>query len=103
MTWRSTLTCGPESTHEKDDPLTNATSVPAASTPRTENRATRRARKYSHTIQQIAELYGVDPRTVRRWIASGRIDAVRVGPRLIRLDPDDVADRLFGPVGGSAA
>ena len=83
--------------------MSKATAMPAASTPRTENRASRRARKYSHSVQEIAEQYGVDPRTVRRWISAGRIDAVRVGPRLIRLDPDDVADRLFGPVGGSAA
>ena len=58
--------------------------------------------RYTATVQEIADEYGVDPRTVRRWIAEGRIDAVRVGPRLIRLDPDAVAKRLFGPVGGAA-
>lgn len=83
--------------------MAKATAMPPASTPRTGNRATRRARTFTHSVQDIADQYGVDPRTVRRWIAAGRISAVRVGPRLIRLDPDDVADKLFGPVGGGAA
>lgn len=52
--------------------------------------------RFTHTIQQIADQYGVNPRTIRRWIKSGRIDAIRVGPRLIRLDPNAVAEQLIG-------
>ena len=29
----------------------------------------------------------VSTRTLRRWIAEGRLQAYRVGPRLVRLDP----------------
>lgn len=38
------------------------------------------------SIQSAAEHYGVSERTVRRWIAEGRLTAYRVGPRLIRVD-----------------
>jgi excisionase family DNA binding protein len=42
------------------------------------------------TIQQTADYFGVDTKTVRRWIAQGRLIAYRVGPRLIRIDRDSV-------------
>lgn len=57
----------------------------------------------THSIKQIAELYGVGDKTVRRWIAEGRIPAVRLGPKLIRLDPAVVEKSLVGRVGGDAA
>jgi excisionase family DNA binding protein len=38
------------------------------------------------TINQTAEYFGVDVKTVRRWIAQGRLTAYRIGPRLIRID-----------------
>jgi excisionase family DNA binding protein len=38
------------------------------------------------TIQDAADLYGVSTKTVRRWIAEGRLDGYRVGDRLIRVD-----------------
>ncbi|MGC5245394.1 excisionase family DNA-binding protein [Gordonia sp. DT219] len=60
--------------------------------------------RFSHSITEIADLYGVHPKTIRRWIAEGRISAHRIGPRLIRLDPDEVARQLLGaPLGGGAA
>ena len=40
------------------------------------------------SIQQAGAWLGVDPKTVRRYIAQGRIKAVRVGPRLIRIERD---------------
>lgn len=52
------------------------------------------------TLQQAAEIYGVHPRTIRRWIASGRLAAERVGPRLIRLNADQVHAQVSEPVGG---
>lgn len=48
------------------------------------------------SIQDVAEQFGVSTRTVRRYIAAGRLTAYRVGPRLIRLDPDQVREQLLG-------
>jgi len=38
------------------------------------------------SIQAAAEMYDVDPKTVRRWIASGLIHGYRMGDRLIKVD-----------------
>jgi len=48
------------------------------------------------TVAEAAEVFGVAPITIRRWIAAGRLTAYRVGPKLIRLDPDQVAHELWG-------
>ena len=39
------------------------------------------------SIREVAERYGVHPRTVRRWITGGHLKADQVGPKLIRIDP----------------
>ncbi|KMV15836.1 hypothetical protein ACT17_23370 [Mycolicibacterium conceptionense] len=52
------------------------------------------------TIQQAADYANVDPKTIRRWIAQGRVKAHRFGPRLIRVDRDSLLD-LARPVGGA--
>lgn len=49
------------------------------------------------SISATAERFDVTPKTVRRWIAEGRLTAYRVGPRLIRLDKDEV-DALLTPI-----
>jgi excisionase family DNA binding protein len=54
------------------------------------------------TIERAAEHYGVNERTIRRWIASGRLRAYRVGPKLIRVDLDDL-DLLARPVPAARA
>lgn len=55
------------------------------------------------SIQQVAGTYGISTRTVRRYIASGRLTAHRVGPRLIRLDAAQVEKELGNqPIGGAA-
>lgn len=52
---------------------------------------------------RVAEDLGVDPRTVRRWIAEGRLNAVRFSARCIRIDASEVdrfvseAARNIGP------
>jgi excisionase family DNA binding protein len=48
------------------------------------------------TITQVAEQYEVSTRTVRRYIADGRLTAYRIGPRMIRLDVDQVRRQLDG-------
>jgi excisionase family DNA binding protein len=53
------------------------------------------------TIKQAAAFHGVDQKTIRRWIAEGRLKAHRVGPRLIRVDRDSLL-ALARPIGGRA-
>jgi excisionase family DNA binding protein len=53
------------------------------------------------TQQQAADFFGVDPKTIRRWIAAGHLTAFRVGPRLIRVDRDSIL-KLASPIGGTA-
>jgi excisionase family DNA binding protein len=49
------------------------------------------------SLQAAAEKLGVSVDTVRRRIADGSLTAYRVGPRLLRVDSDDV-DALATPV-----
>jgi excisionase family DNA binding protein len=53
------------------------------------------------SVKEVAVWYGVDIKTVRRWIAACRLTANRIGPRLLRLDRDEVL-KLGRPVGGAA-
>ncbi len=53
------------------------------------------------SIPETAEWLGVSVATVRRMIARGEIPALRIGPRLVRIDPDDV--KKFAPVTPTAA
>jgi excisionase family DNA binding protein len=52
------------------------------------------------SVKQAANYVGVDPKAVRRWISQGRLSAKRIGPRLIRLDRDEVL-QLGRPVGAA--
>ncbi len=45
---------------------------------------------YRPTIQQAAEYLNVNPKSIRRYISQGRLTAVRVGPRLIRVERDSL-------------
>lgn len=47
--------------------------------------------------EEVALYYGVDVDTVRRWIKSGKLNATRVGPRLLRIAAADV-EALAKPV-----
>jgi len=49
------------------------------------------------TIMDAARRLGVNPRTIRRRIAEGKLTAYRFGPTLIRLDPAEV-DGLLRPI-----
>jgi excisionase family DNA binding protein len=44
----------------------------------------------------------VDERTIRRWISAGHLNALRVGPRLIKVEVAEL-DRIMRPAGGGAA
>lgn len=48
-------------------------------------------------LRRISEAVSGKPvtaRTVRRWVASGRVRGYRVGPRLIMVDPAEVAETI---------
>lgn len=63
----------------------------------------RRERRHPELIglQEAADRCGVCYRTIRRWIANGDLDAVRVGRKLLKVDAAAV-DALKQPVGGAA-
>ena len=63
---------------------------------------TRTPRPEMISVTEAAERLGVNYRTIRRWIAAGHIDAVRVGPRLLKIDAAQL-DRVMSPVGGGAS
>ncbi len=48
-------------------------------------------------LVDAAAMCGVHKITLRRWIAAGRLDAYRVGPRLLRVRVADV-QALAAPV-----
>lgn len=48
-------------------------------------------RKTLISLRDAAELAGgVHPRTIRRWVDSGLLEGFQVGPRLIKVDRDQV-------------
>jgi excisionase family DNA binding protein len=63
----------------------------------------RRARRYG-SVATAAEQYGVSEKTIRRWIATGRLTGYRVGPRLLKIDLDELDDlaRPIPTAGGAA-
>lgn len=52
------------------------------------------------SIPEAAEYFDVNPKTVRRWIAKGRLSAYRLGPRLIKVDLEQL-DGMLQPIGGA--
>jgi len=70
-------------------------------TTRESSSAARRLR----SIADAAEFAGVHPRTIRRRIADGTLNGYRMGPRLIRIDLNEL-DAILRPIptaGGAAA
>jgi len=62
--------------------------------------ATRRRTELRHLVsltEAAARAGGVNVRTVRRWIADGRITGYRVGPKLIKVDAAEL-DGIIRPV-----
>lgn len=58
-------------------------------------------RRYG-SIPDAAEYLGVHPATVRQMIADGRLTGYRSGPKLIRVDLNEIDDKLMKPFGGAA-
>ena len=56
----------------------------------------RRRRRYA-SFAEAAEYAGPHERTLRRYVIDGRLTGYRVGPKILRVDLDEV-DRLFRPV-----
>jgi len=52
--------------------------------------------------QEVAVMYGVTERTVRRMIASGALEAARLGSKLIRIRRDH-AEGLLQPIRADVA
>ncbi len=50
------------------------------------------------TIADAAERLSVSPKTIRRYVASGALTAVRIGPRLVRVELASL-ERLGRPIG----
>ncbi|AKC38489.1 DNA binding domain-containing protein [Mycolicibacterium phlei] len=46
------------------------------------------------SIAEAADRLDVCPRTIRRYIAAGRLTAYRIGPRLIKIDPNELEHLL---------
>jgi excisionase family DNA binding protein len=49
------------------------------------------------TVQEVADMYAVSQKTVRNWIKEGKLEAVRIGGRLIRIESRSL-DALNEPV-----
>jgi excisionase family DNA binding protein len=49
------------------------------------------------TIAEAAARFRVHPNSIRNWIAAGRVEAMRVGPRLIRVDAAQL-EALASPI-----
>lgn len=48
-------------------------------------------------INQASEYADVNPKTIRRWIAAGHVPAYRLGPRLLKVDLNEL-DAMLRPI-----
>jgi excisionase family DNA binding protein len=58
------------------------------------NAPPRAGRRQYESVADAAARAGVSTKTVRRWLASGQLVGYRMGPRLLRVDPDEF-DRIL--------
>ena len=50
------------------------------------------------TLAEAAEYLGLSVRTVRRWVADGRITGYRIGPRHIRVDLNEINNGVIATI-----
>lgn len=43
-----------------------------------------------YTIDEVADLLGAKPATVRRWVVSGAIESYKIGPRTRKMTREQV-------------
>lgn len=58
------------------------------------NAPSRTSRRQYESVADAAARVDVSTKTVSRWIASGQLAGYRIGPRLLRVDPDEL-DRML--------
>lgn len=63
---------------------------------------TNKAQRRLESLTNAAEQYGVTTKTLRRWISAGRITGYRFGPRMLRVDLDEI-DALLRPLATGGA
>lgn len=61
----------------------------------------RQTRNYA-SLAEAAEAHAVSVKTLRRRIADGTITGYRFGPKIIRVDLDEVAALMVPTLGGGA-
>lgn len=54
------------------------------------------------SVESAAEYVDVSTKTIRRWIAAGRVTGYRAGPRLIRVDLNEL-DAMLRPIPAAGA
>lgn len=54
------------------------------------------------TLAQASDILALDEKTLRRYVATGRLTGYRVGPRALRLDAAEI-DALAQPLPVAAA
>ena len=50
------------------------------------------------TLPDAAKYVGVTDRTLRRWVADGVIQGYRLGRKTVRVDLNEVDDKLCKPI-----
>ena len=55
------------------------------------------SRRHLLTLAQAADSLAMDEKTIRRYIATGRLTGYRIGPRAVRVDADEI-DSLARPI-----
>ena len=58
--------------------------------------ATKEARRLV-SIAQASDYADVNPKTIRRWIAAGHLPGYRMGPRLLKVDLNEL-DAMLRPI-----
>lgn len=61
-------------------------------------RATAHTARHLVPIATAAQVAACNPRTIRRRIADGTLTGYRLGPRLLRVDLNEVDEKLLRPI-----